>query len=107
MDKNLTVVTGLWNIGRNGRSFDHYIEHFNNFLDIPQNLFIFIPKEYEHLVWAKRSTENTYVRVYELEDIKNMYAPHWDKTQQIRTNPDWYNQTGEGGWLSQSPQASL
>jgi len=44
MDKNLTVVTGLWNIGRNGRSFDHYIEHFNNFLDIPQNLFIFILK---------------------------------------------------------------
>jgi hypothetical protein len=107
MDKNLTIVTGLWNIGRNGRSFDHYIEHFNNFLDIPQNLFIFIPKEYEHLVWAKRSTENTYVKVYELEDIKNMYAPHWDKTQEIRTNPDWYNQTGEGGWLTQSPQASL
>jgi FkbM family methyltransferase len=104
---DLTIVTGLWNINREGRPFEHYIDNFKKFLDIPQNLFIYIPKEYEYLVWEKRSSHNTFVRLYELEDIKNMYAPHWDKTQEIRTNPDWYNLTGEGGWLKNSPQATL
>jgi len=94
-DKNLTIVTGLWNVSRPGRDFNHYIHHFNNFLDIDANLFIYIPQEYEHLVWAKRSKENTYVKIYELDDIKRMYSPFWDKTQEIRNNPDWYNMTGE------------
>ena len=107
INKNLTVVTGLWNINRPGRDFSHYIEHFKNLLDTPANMFIYIPKEYEHLVWEKRSKENTSVKIYELEDIRNMYAPFWNKTQEIRTNQSWYNQTGEGGWLSNSPQASL
>jgi FkbM family methyltransferase len=103
-NKGLTVVTGLWNINRPGRDFNHYIEHFKKFLDIPVNMFIYIPKEYEYLVWEKRSKENTFVKVYELEDIKNMYNPFWDKTQEIRNKPEWSNQAG---WLSQSPQASL
>lgn len=106
-NKNLTIVTGLWNINHQGRDFSHYIEHFKNLLDTPANMFIYIPKEYEHVVWEKRSRENTSVKIYELEDIRNMYAPFWNKTQEIRTNPSWYNQTGEGGWLSNSPQASL
>lgn len=104
-NKNLTIVTGLWNIGRPGRDFSHYIEHFKNFLDIPQNLFIYIPAEYEYLVWEKRSKENTFVKIYELDNIKNdIYKPHWEKTQNIRTNPNWLNQAG---WLSGSPQAVL
>jgi len=106
-NKELTVVTGLWNIGRPGRDFSHYIEHFNNFLDIPVNMFIYIPAEYEYLVWKKRSKQNTYVKIMELEDVKNLYKPFWDRTQNIRTNPDWFNQTGEQGWLVGSPQAHL
>ena len=105
---DLTVVTGLWNIGRPDRDFNHYIDHFNKLLDIDANLFIYIPQEYEYLVWAKRKKHNTYVKIFELDDIKNnIYQPHWDKTQQIRTNPEWYNLTGEGGWLKGSPQAIL
>jgi hypothetical protein len=104
---NLTLVTGLWNIGRPGRDFSHYIHHFNNFLEIPIKMFIYVPKEYEHLVWKKRSPENTFVKTFELEDIKNLYLPHWDKTQKIRTDSSWYNQTGVNGWLVNSPQASL
>jgi FkbM family methyltransferase len=103
-NKGLTVVTGLWNINRPGRDFNHYIEHFKKFLDMPVNMFIYIPEEYEYLVWEKRSKENTFVKVYELEDIKNMYNPFWNKTQEIRNKPEWSNQAG---WLSQSPQASL
>lgn len=104
VNKNLTIVTGLWNIGRPGRDFSHYIEHFKNFLDIPQNLFIYIPEEYEYLVWQKRSKENTFVKIYELEDVKKIYNPFWDKTQEIRNSSNWLNQAG---WLSGSPQGFL
>ena len=104
---DLTIVTGLWNINRQGRTFEHYIEHFKKFLDMPYNLFIYIPQEYEYLVWEKRSRDNTFVKIYELEDVKRLYDPFWDKTQKIRTNPEWLNLTGEGGWLPGSPQASL
>jgi len=107
VNKDLTVVTGLWNIGRRDRDFSHYIECFKKLLDIPNNMFIYIPSEYEHLVWEKRSKENTYVKIAELDYIKNLYAPFWDKTQEIRTNPKWFNITGEHGWLKQSPQADL
>lgn len=104
VNENLTIVTGLWNINRVGRSFDHYLEHFDNFLKIPQNLFIYVPKELESFVWERRKPHNTFVKVYELEDVKQLYAPFWDKTQQIRTNPEWFNLAG---WLTESPQASL
>jgi hypothetical protein len=103
-NKNMTIVTGLWDIGRNGRPFDHYIENFKRFLDIPQNLFIYISKEYEHLVWEKRDRKNTFVKVYELEDLKRMYSPFWETTQNIRTSDKWRSLAG---WLSDSPQASL
>jgi hypothetical protein len=104
MNNNLTIVTGLWNIGRDGRPFTHYLQHFNHFLDIDANLFLYVPKELEEMVWAKRSKENTFVKIYELEDIKNMYMPFWDKTQEIRNNPEWKNQVE---WLSNSPQSLL
>lgn len=104
-NNNLTIVTGLWDISRVGRGFDHYIENFKRFLDIPVNMFIYIPAEYEYLVWEKRSRDNTFVKVSELSDVKHLYAPHWDKTQEIRTSDKWLNITGEGGWLKNSPQA--
>ncbi len=106
-ESDLTVVTGLWNINRPGRDFSHYIENFKKFLDIPNKMFIYIQKEYEHLVWEKRSTDNTYVKIYELDDVKNLYSPFWERTQNIRTNESWLNITGEGGWLKNSPQAVL
>jgi hypothetical protein len=105
INKDTTVVTGLWNINRPGRDFSEYIKNFKKFLDFPVNMFIYIQKDYEYLIWESRSPDNTFVKVYELEDVKNLYSPFWDKTQAIRTNPDWYNLTGEGGWLKDSPQA--
>lgn len=106
--EDLTVVTGLWNINRLGRDFSFYIENFKKFLDFPVNLFIYVPKELEYLVWQNpmRTKENTQVRIVELENIKNnYYAPFWEKTQEIRTSKEWLNQTGEHGWLKESPQA--
>ena len=107
INKNLTVVTGLWNIGRPGRDFSHYIENFKKFLDIPVYMFIYIQPEYEYLVWEKRNKKNTYVKTYTLDDVKRLYDPFWNKTQEIRINSEWINSTGEGGWLTSSPQAVL
>lgn len=102
---NITLVTGLWNINRNGRDFDtHYIEAFKRFLDTPLNLFIYIQKEYEYLVWEKRSRKDTQVRIFELDDVKRMYDPFWDNTQQIRQSAEWVDRAG---WLRDSPQAVL
>jgi len=105
LKNNITLVTGLWNINRKGRDFDtHYIEAFKRFLDTPLNLFIYIQKEYEYLVWEKRSPNNTQVRIFEIDDIRKMYEPFWDKTQQIRQNAEWVDRAG---WLRDSPQAAL
>ena len=102
---NITLVTGLWNINRNGRDFNtHYIEAFKRFLDTPLNLFIYIQKEYEYLVWEKRSHKDTQVRIFELDDVKRMYDPFWDNTQQIRQSAEWVDRAG---WLRDSPQAAL
>jgi len=105
---NYTIVSGLWDLNREGRKFEeHYIPRFKEFLKIEANMILFVPASLEKLVWEHRSKHNTAVVPFELENIKNLYGPHWDKTQEIRTNPDWYNLTGEGGWLKNSPQASL
>jgi len=103
---NLTVVTGLWDIARQGRDFSHYIENFKRFLEIPVNMFIYVPPELEYLVWEVRSKKNTIVKNLTLNELKETYyTTFWDKTQEIRTSKDWLNQTGEGGWLPNSPQA--
>jgi hypothetical protein len=107
MDNKLTIVTGLWNIGRDGRPFTHYMQHLNHFLDIDANLFLYIPKDLESFIWEKRKKENTFIKIYELEDIKKIYSPFWNKTQQIRNDKKWQNITGEQGWLKNSPQATL
>ena len=39
-----------------------------------------------------------------MEDIKNLYSPFWDKTQEIRESEKWITQAG---WIKQSPQCSL
>ena len=49
--REYTIVTGLWDLKRNeglndGRNFDeHYLKCFDEFLKMPMNLFIYVPKE--------------------------------------------------------------
>jgi FkbM family methyltransferase len=105
---NITIVSGLWDISRTGRNFEeHYVPRFKEFLQIEANMILFIPSYLEKIVWEYRDPSNTFVKIFELEDIKNLYSPHWDKTQEIRTSDKWLNITGEGGWLKSSPQATL
>ena len=101
-NNNLTIVSGLWDINRVGRDWSRYEDHFDKFLKIPCNMVLWIPKSLESFVWERRSKENTFVRLYELDDIKNgMFSPFWNKWQSIRNSPSWQNQAG---WLPESPQ---
>jgi hypothetical protein len=105
---NITLVTGLWNIGRENleegwsRSFSHYLEKFEQLLKVEENLIIFGEKELEEFVWERREQSNTQ---FILRD-KSWFIDNefYDKIQKIRTNPEWYNQSG---WLKESTQGRL
>ena len=104
---NVTFVTGLWNIRRDelqegwSRSFKHYLDKFEQLLQIDANLIIFGESDLEKFVWERRDKKNTQFIVRSQEWFKNNF---YDKIQEIRTNPDWYNQSG---WLPESTQARL
>jgi hypothetical protein len=104
-----TLVTGLWDLGRNGltegwsRSYEnHYLKKFEELLKIENNLIIFGDSDLEKFVWERRDQSNTQFITKDLNWFKN--NEFYDKIQNIRTNPDWYNQVG---WLSESTQAKL
>jgi hypothetical protein len=105
---SLTLVTGLWNIGRGelsegwSRSYQHYLDKFNQLLDTPNNMIIFGDKELQEFVFKKRNNENTQFILRDLSWFTN--NEFYDKIQNIRANPNWYNQTG---WLVDSTQAKL
>ena len=105
---NITLVTGLWNIGRENleegwsRSFSHYLEKFEQLLKVEENLIIFGEEELEKFVWERREQSNTqFVKRDKSWFIENDF---YDKIQKIRTNPDWYNQSS---WLKESTQGRL
>jgi len=105
---NTTLVTGLWDIGRGdlkdrwSRSYQHYLDKFQQLLQVDVNMIIFGDDELEKFVFNNRRSENTQFVRRELSWFKN--DDFYDKIQKIRTNPDWYNQVG---WLKDSTQAKL
>jgi FkbM family methyltransferase len=105
---NITIVTGLWDIGRRdlssdwARGFDHYIAKLNQLLDLPYNLIIYGDNELKDIVFKKRTTDNTQFIVRDLTWFVN--NDYYHKIQKIRKDPQWFNQVG---WLSESTQAKL
>lgn len=106
---SVTLVTGLWDLGRDklsegwSRSFDdHYLKKFDDLLKIKSNIIIFGDSNLEKFVWERRESHNTQFIKRELDWFIN--NEFYNKIQNIRTNPDWYNQAG---WLSESTQAKL
>ena len=104
---NITLVTGLWNIKREelsegwSRSFQHYLDKFEQLLKVENPMIIFGDSELESFVFERRSSENTLFITRSQNWFKNEF---YDKIQEIRTNPEWYNLAG---WLSDSTQAKL
>ena len=103
---NVTIVSGLWDIGREERNFEEiYLPKFKQFLQTDLPMILFLPKSLHDVVWEYRDQSNTFVKTFELEEFKsNLFAPHWDKAQGIRNSKEWQNITGEFGWLHEAPQ---
>jgi hypothetical protein len=104
-----TIVTGLWDLGRGSiegwakRDFRQYKDKFFEMLKSDAQMVIWIPRELEQEVRDIRGDKPTQIYFRELKDFETWF-PFFDKLQEIRTNPDWYN---IAGWLPESPQASL
>ena len=64
-------------------------------------MVLWIPRSLESFVWERRSKDDTFVKIYELEDIKTgMFSSFWDPWQEIRSDCDWQHQAG---WLPEKP----
>jgi hypothetical protein len=104
---SITLVTGLWNIKRDeltqgwSRSFQHYLDKFEQLLKVDNSMIIFGDSELESFVFERRDKNNTLFIVRSQEWFKNEF---YDKIQEIRNNPNWFNLAG---WLSESTQAKL
>lgn len=109
LNPKLTVVTGIWNLGRDQagegfkRPFFHYIEKFTQLLKTDVNMAIFIEKENEEYVWKHRSPHNTKVYIKETLEFKEKFDGY-NYVQQIRSSPEWLSQAS---WLPNSAQATL
>ena len=107
MNRDITLVTGLWNIKRDelgegwSRSFQHYLDKFEQLLQVENPMIIFGDSELESFVFKHRNRENTLFITRNQDWFKNEF---YDKIQSIRTNPEWFNLSG---WLSESTQAKL
>jgi FkbM family methyltransferase len=105
---NMTLVTGLWDIGRGdlnegwSRSFDHYLTKFKELLLTDCNMIIFGDEKLMEIVSQNRSPENTQFILRNISWFKQ--NNYYEKIQNIRTNQNWYNQVG---WLSESTQTKL
>ena len=105
---NITLVTGIWNIGRDelkegwSRPFQHYLDKFSQLLDVDANMIIFGDEELKDFVFSKRSRENTQFITRPLSWFRD--NEFFDMIQKIRTNESWSNQAG---WLKESTQSRL
>jgi len=107
-EQNVTLVTGLWNIGRSNleenwsRKYQDYLAQFTRLLEVNNNIIIFGDKELESFIWERRQHHNTQFIVRNLDWFK--MNDYYDKIQEIRNDPKWYSQAN---WLMNSPQAKL
>jgi len=104
----ITLVTGLWDIGRGelsegwSRSYDYYLEKFEELLRTDNNLIIFGDKELKEFVEQRRSDDNTQFILRSSDWFRN--NNFFENIQKIRSNPEWYNQVG---WLKDSTQSKM
>lgn len=109
---NITIVTGIWDLNREktkpgwSRSFDHYLNNFKKLLIQLDhcNLAVCCEKNLEDFVWKYRKQHNTVIYNYPKEKFDSSFFPFFKDIQQIRQNPEWYNQSG---WLKDSTQGSM
>ena len=105
---NITLVTGIWDIGRGeltegwSRPYQHYLDKFEQLLKCDENMIIFGDEELQSFVFERRSHENTQFIVRPMSWFKQ--SEFFDKIQKIRTDEKWQNLSG---WLKESTQGRL
>ena len=104
----ITLVTGIWNIGRDeltegwSRTYQHYLDKFSSLLGVDSNMIIFGDEELRDFVFERRSKENTQFIVRPLDWFRT--SEFFDMIQKIRTDENWFSRAG---WLKDSTQARL
>jgi hypothetical protein len=104
----ITLVTGLWDIGRDqlaegwSRTYQHYLDKFESLFKLDINLIIFGDTDLQRFVEQRRDSHNTQFIVRTKDWFIN--NEFYQKIQKIRQDPSWYNQVG---WLKDSTQAKL
>ena len=105
---NITLVTGIWDIGRGdlsegwSRTYQHYLDKFEQLLKCDENMIIFGDQELESFVFERRNKDNTQFISRPLSWFRD--SEIFDKIQKIRTNEEWKNMAG---WLRESTQSRL
>lgn len=106
---NTTIVTCLWDIKRDTcegtfkRSFDTYLEKFDELLKIDYPMIIFTESKVEQFIKDRRQNTNTIIVVKEVDELRTWFG-FYEQVQKIRNNPEWRN---IASWLQESTQANL
>jgi hypothetical protein len=109
MNANVTMVTGLWDLGRGEidgwakRDFSYYKERFFDLLKSDAQMCVWVPEFLKKEVEDFRGDKPTRIFVKNNSDFET-WNPFFEKIQEIRNNPEWRN---FAGWLPDSPQAAL
>ena len=76
----MTIVTGLFNLSRESRSYDNYKECFCKLLKTLKdvNMIIYVDVHDLNMVNQYRSSENTIIRITDTESFKRY--KYFDKT---------------------------
>lgn len=105
---NITIVTGIWDIGRDGlsegwsRSYSDYMKRFDLVLDFDVNMIIYGDSKLQEIVTKKRDPNKTQFILRDVEWFRN--NEFYNNIQTIRNNPEWKNLAG---WLPESTQSRL
>jgi len=107
---NLSIVTGLWDIGRDKlnntfkRDFDYYKSKCKELLmsTLHTPIIFYCDISLNEFINSVR-TENIKIINKSIEDLNNNF-PFKKEIELIRNNKDWYLQSS---WLQESPQCKL
>jgi SAM-dependent methyltransferase len=108
-DSKVTIVTGLWDLGRDKisesfkRGYDNYLEKFSQLLKTDVNMYIFCDPSDEEFIWKHRKQHNTVINKMSLLELRKWFN-FTHLTDEIRQNEEWLSQAS---WLRESPQATL
>ena len=108
MMSKITLVTGLWNIGRDSlkedwaRPMEHYYKKFEQLLSVDSNMIIFGDEELKEFVFKIRREDNTQFIIRKTNWFRE--NGYFEKIQSIRESSNWFSQSG---WLRDSTQAKL